>query len=63
MAIWIAILIHVVVVEFYVRAVVVHPSVTDHECSQIHKTEATNQVRLDYALEPLNTAEESSTSY
>ncbi|KAJ7831968.1 hypothetical protein B0H13DRAFT_2240513 [Mycena leptocephala] len=46
MAIWIAILIHVVVVEFY-----------------IHKTEATNQVRLDYALEPLNTAEESSTSY
>jgi len=46
MALWIAILIHVIAVEFY-----------------IHKTEATNQVRLDYALEPLDPAEDSPASY
>ncbi|KAJ7898575.1 hypothetical protein B0H14DRAFT_3853017 [Mycena olivaceomarginata] len=39
MALWIAIIIHAVAVEFY-----------------LHKTEATNQVQLDYALEPLDFA-------
>ncbi|KAJ6589624.1 hypothetical protein B0H19DRAFT_924030, partial [Mycena capillaripes] len=45
MALWIATLIHVVAVEFYIQ-----------------KTEATNQVRLDYALEPLNVTEDSPAS-
>jgi len=46
MALWIATLIHIVAVEFY-----------------INKTESSNQVRLGFALEPLDFAEDSTTSY
>ncbi|KAJ7364730.1 hypothetical protein DFH08DRAFT_799044 [Mycena albidolilacea] len=50
MALWISTIIHAVAVEFYVRAHETNPfSATD-------RTEATNQVRLDYALEPLDFA-------
>ncbi|KAJ7075997.1 hypothetical protein B0H15DRAFT_791108 [Mycena belliarum] len=46
MALWIATLIHIVAVEFY-----------------IHKTEASNQIRLGFVLEPLDYAGESNMSY
>ncbi|KAJ7262792.1 hypothetical protein B0H12DRAFT_308910 [Mycena haematopus] len=46
MALWIATLMHIVGVEYY-----------------IHKTESANQVRLGFALEPLDFVEGSTTSY